>query len=580
MQNASLPSREPIRSDDQLSLLWPPGSRARKNELYVQLSSSVWHDLGMSAIITAFTRNSDHQREIAGILGNPCQDAGDILYRQDVIEDLLNNPQLASKIEDYLPVIDTLGRFSYQKGKEMNSLHEITYRLGELQSIVDCIHGLGDVLVEAGDHLTSDGWLALRDAILKIQEDPLFRCLVGELPGMLAQLRTCASVTLGVNLDSFLRPVEATLLSVNEERFTSQSMMSRLFGKKTDLEGLTPLHSVPRRSVNGHYALPIDPELGWAVEPLMVPLFEDLAKVIEKTTQPIDKQLKRYSVMSSRLFINLRQDLIFYLGVVRFIRFLKELGLPVCRPELVSKEERLCEIEDAYNAILVIYHKGKTGNNNESSIILNNIRLGEEGRIAILTGPNQGGKTTYMQGAGIIQVLAQAGAFVPGKRARISPVDTIYTHFPIEEKPDESTGRFGEEAQRLGKIFQGITRYSLILLNESLSSTNAGESLYLAQDLLRILRRIGVRAFYSTHMHELGEQVNQLNKDTPGDSLVVSLVSSPVDGSPQGDAVIMHSYKVKERPPLGRSYAREIAERYGISFEQLEKALTERGVLK
>jgi DNA mismatch repair protein MutS len=172
--------------------------------------------------------NLDHQREIASVLANLCQETLDIKYWQDVLEDLLHNPQLVGKPEAYFPVIDTLGRFSCQKGKEMNTLHEITYRLGELQSIVDCILGLGEVFVEAGDRLSAQGWVAFRQELRIILDDSLFQNLVHELPGMLAKLRACASVTIAVNLDSFLRPVEATLLSVNEERFTSQSMLNRL----------------------------------------------------------------------------------------------------------------------------------------------------------------------------------------------------------------------------------------------------------------------------------------------------------------------------------------------------------------
>jgi DNA mismatch repair protein MutS len=81
-------------------------------------------------------------------------------------------------------------------------------------------------------------------------------------------------------------------------------------------------------------------------------------------------------------------------------------------------------------------------------------------------------------------------------------------------------------------------------------------------------------------MHELGEHVEQLNADSKGDCLVFSLVPSPVEAMSGTGQDIRRSYKVEKRPPLGRSYAREIAERYGISFEQLEKALKERGILK
>jgi DNA mismatch repair ATPase MutS len=221
-----------------------------------------------------------------------------------------------------------------------------------------------------------------------------------------------------------------------------------------------------------------------------------------------------------------------------------------------------------------------TGNGTSSEIIMNDIHLGPEGHIFILTGPNGGGKTTYMQGVGIIHILAQLGCHVPGKQARISPLDEIFTHFPLEEKPESGTGRFGEEAIRLKKIFEQVTRHSLVLLNESLSSTDFNESLYLAQDLVRILRRIGARAIYSTHLHELANSVEELNRSVPGDSLIVSVVSSPVDSAGQADGTDgRHRYKLERRPPLGQSYAREIAARYGISYEQLENTLSERGVL-
>jgi DNA mismatch repair protein MutS len=146
----------------------------------------------------------------------------------------------------------------------------------------------------------------------------------------------------------------------------------------------------------------------------------------------------------------------------------------------------------------------------------------------------------------------------------------------VEEQLAKGTGRFGEEAQRLSQIFAHGTRHSLILLNESLASTNAGESLYIAQDLVRILRRMGARAIFATHLHDLAADVDTLNANTAGDSLIVSLVASR---SADGDGV-QRSYKIIPGPPMGRSYAREIAAQYGISYEQLAALLQQRGVLE
>jgi DNA mismatch repair ATPase MutS len=150
----------------------------------------------------------------------------------------------------------------------------------------------------------------------------------------------------------------------------------------------------------------------------------------------------------------------------------------------------------------------------------------------------------------------------------------------LAEKPESEAGRFGEEAIRLGKIFEQVTRQSLVLLNESLSSTSFSESLYLSQDIVRILRRVGARAIYATHLHELASMVDELNESVPGDSKIISVVSSPREtAAPANRAEMNHTYQLEVRPPLGQSYAREIAARYGISYEQLENVLSERGVL-
>jgi DNA mismatch repair ATPase MutS len=260
------------------------------------------------------------------------------------------------------------------------------------------------------------------------------------------------------------------------------------------------------------------------------------------------------------------------------------LGLPLCLPEIAPAAERVCEIEDNFNIQLALHLSSQNpGKNLAGRVVTNEVILGSRGRIVILTGPNQGGKTTYMQAVGQAQVMAQAGLFVPGRRARISPVDGIYTHYPVEERLELGTGRFGDEARRIRAIFEQVTRYSLVLLNESLSTTNMGESLYLAQDIVRALRQIGLRAIFTTHLHELATAVQDLNMNTAGDSQVVSMVASYQEGQEEQADVATgddpYSYRIVLSPPLGRSYADRIAARYGISLEQLVNLLQQRRVL-
>ncbi len=561
------------------SLLYPREAAANSQGVQCELNAAAQHDLGIDSIITGFTHNREQQNEIRKMLCLLIHDPETIRYRQDILEDLLANPGLVERLEFLFPAMDTLAHYTGRTDHQAVSLQEVIWRLGELQIVIDCIQGLQDTFNSMGGKLNSQGLRILQDEIQKYINYPTYQHLVKKLPELLTQVRACASITIGVNLDTSLRPVQAVLLSVNDERFTDQSLIDKLFGLRREQAGIAPLHSVPQRSVEGQYAFPITPELGWAVEPMMVPLFADLSKILQKTTAPIAERLRQYSEVQGRIFTTLRNDLVFYLGAVRFIRALQAHGLPVCRPEIVPADDRLCDVEDSYNASLALYCI-RQGSDIPAVIIKNHINANPDGRIMILTGPNQGGKTTYLQGVGLVQLLAQVGCYVPGTRARISPVDQIFTHFPIEEKPETEKGRFGEEAMRLGKIFEDITRHSLVLLNESLSSTSLGESLYLAQDVVRILRRIGARAIYSTHIYELAQRADELNDTVPGDSLIISVVSSPVNIDPQISPVeVRRTFKVEIRPPLGQSYAREIAAHYGISFEQLEKALTDRGVL-
>jgi DNA mismatch repair ATPase MutS len=147
-------------------------------------------------------------------------------------------------------------------------------------------------------------------------------------------------------------------------------------------------------------------------------------------------------------------------------------------------------------------------------------------------------------------------------------------HFPAEERPEMASGRLGEEAARLREIFAAASRHSLVLLNESLASTSATESLYLARDVVRGLQLLGARAVFVTHLHGLAAECDALNAATPGESRVFSLVSL----AEEDDGGQVHrTYRIVAAPPAGSSYAREIAEQHGISYAQLAVLLRSRG---
>lgn len=555
-----------------ISLLWPLGQQP---DLSSRLSARTIADLDLETLLTALSGKQHRASAARAVLLGLCADPEVIAYRQSIFEDLLVTPALVADMEAAVPLIEGLERFNYLPASGQTPLHEVVWRVGQLESYVTCVQALHTALTREGLRLRAAGWLRLREQVTAIVADRTFQHLVRELPALLEQVRGIRSVTIGVNLDDQLRPFEATLLAIHNEPFSGQtpSLLDAIFGrehKRAQWTGIAPLHST-RQSPG---LIPgVDTE-----NPMLYPLFRDLAEVLKQVSRPVARALQHYRHLNTGLLSALGGELAFYVGGVRLVERLRAAGLPTCRPEIAPQTERVCTLTDAYNISLALRGLAQSATSS-ATIVLNDVNFGPEGRIFVLTGPNQGGKTTYTQAIGLAQVLAQAGLHVPARQARLSPVDGIYTHFPVEEQPQAGTGRLGEEAQRLHEIFAQATPHSLVLLNEALSSTSPGESLILAQEVVRALRRLGARAVYATHLHDLAASVAALNAETPGDSPILSLVSLVEENGGDSPLSFRQTYRIVPGPPRGHSYAREIAARYGLSFEQLEALLRSRGIV-
>jgi DNA mismatch repair ATPase MutS len=554
-----------------LSLLWPPGF---EQPLHPTLSDTALHDTGLMPVIDALSLSKRYQPDITRILRHMCQEAEVIQYRQDIIDNLLRQPELTARLEAILPEIGELDVYSGLAGSRQTRLQEVIWRLGELDNYVTCITQLKDVLT--GSPVQAAGLRRFKNTVLEVERDETFQSLLRTLPEMLEKARSISSVTVGINIDPQLRPVAATLLSINNKPFhgAAPSLLGRLFGSpphERQYEGISPLRK--RQPLSNLEASLSTLE---AANRFMEPLFKDLESLLKNVTGPISKTLRQYIKVNDRFLVNMQGELAFYIGAVRFIEKIRGLGLPISPPTIRPADERAGHINGLYNMALALRMAEAA---QPGDMVHNNAVFDDAGRIFIVTGPNRGGKTTYTQAIGQLHALAQAGLFVPARSASLSPVDSIYTHFPVEEQPESEAGRLGEEARRLSTVFRHATPHSLILLNESLASTSFGESLYLAQDIVRSFRVLGARVVFATHLHDLGADTELINQDTPGDSRVISLVSL-VDMENGGDEDgIRRTYRIVPGPPLGRSYAREIAARYGISLEKIMTTLEQRNLI-
>ncbi len=565
---------------DQFSLLWPEGADPHTDPDRPRWGERTQDDLGIETLAEYISPDPQHTASILSFLLPLTVDENVIRYRQEVLEDFLEVPDAAAVFESLQSPLSEMERIGGPIPTEQTPLHKTLYRMGELELYVDCIEKLWAVLSANRAKIRSAGLLRLLEFVSGVREQQGFHEMSRELPKLRARYDNIAGISIGVNLDEGLHPIGATLLSLRHKPFRQGTFLARLFGKGSpeDEQGIAPLHELPLKRVYGTYA---SVESYAREDPELFPLFKDLDVILKEITKPIAQILTQYLQVNTRLLSGLGREVIFYLNGVRLRNRLAEAGLPVCRPEIAPLEERVCEIDDLYNINLAMeFLDAEDSESAEGAIVLNNIRFGEQGRIFILTGPNRGGKTVFTRAVGLAQVLFQAGLFVPGSRARISPVVGILSHFPSEEQPSLDAGRLGEEAARIGEVFRRITRHSLVLLNESLSTTSPGEGIYLARDVIRAIRMIGARAIYATHLHELGD-VGPINADTPGDSLAASLVagSESITSPAEGEPSVRRTYEIRPSPPQGLSYARDIARKYGIELHQILETLKERKVL-
>ena len=397
----------------ELSLLWPDGRLTATWDI----SRETIRDLELEAIAQAMSSHSSYRDAVRDIVFRLCLDKETIRCRQIVLTDLQAQPALAERLEALLPLLDELTQFTYRSIGRKSQLQEVVARARELELLVETVQQLHEAFAAVSAPLQSTGLIALRDKVSALVGNPQFQEMAKHLPALLEALRSHASVTIGVNLDHHLRPDAAVLLAVNEKRFTDNSLLDRLLGKDAGQgKGIAPLHRPP---VIGESTWPAASGRPESLDPLMVPLFKDLSKVLEKVSEPVAQELNKYVQLNGRFLADLRPELIFYIQALALIRQLQAAGMHLTYPEIAQAEERVCHVQAAYNFQLAIQKlSANSAKAHSSPIVSNDIAFGKDGRIAILTGPNRGGKTTYMQAIGLVRSWPRSACPCPGRRQK------------------------------------------------------------------------------------------------------------------------------------------------------------------
>ena len=515
------------------------------------LSEETINDLSIEMICEKLSGDTFEQNIIKNIMIKMEKDPEVIRYRRDVFDDIYHYPQLRQRIKELLDELAYLKDLEKSvKDATAAPIWQLINRLQELDIYVNCISGINQALTDHDIH--SEGLKQLKDFVGSVYKESGFEYLHDDIKGLVSEIGQIKSISLGVNLDHKLMPVEVGIVSINDKPFSRPGVLSKFLdftSKKneihsgTSFDGMTKIHMVGK--VSGD-------------DPLMNNLTRTVTEMLGSTVKKLKNKLSRYTNISGYSLTKLIPEFIFYIRWADYFEKVKEKGIPICKPEIleISKRELFCT--GVYNFKLAMLNvSGKT-----TEIVTNEFEFTGKHGIYIMTGPNRGGKTTFTQAIGLVFLLAQCGLYVPAETASLSPVDSIYTHFPADENKTVNLGRLGEESKRMSEIFGEATNESLLLFNESLATTSFAEGLYIAKDVVRALRYLGARTIFNTHMHELAMTAAEVNQQVEGDMDVASLITGIHDGQ--------RSYKIYIAPPEGVSYAQDIARRYGVTLDQLK----------
>ena len=566
-----------------LSILFPHGSF----EACTVLSETTVHDLGLDRICESVSDKPKEQALILGIMSRITADPDVVRFRLDVFDDIYRNPAFCERMLEILDKIEFLKDFgSFRRDNEESSgTWDLLHRLEEIRDYISYVEALQECLGDAD--LKSKGLNELKAHIAEIYDDNGFKELKEDIASLKATTSSLKSVTVGINLNERFEAKEIGLISINSKEFTRSTLLdhfgnliSRKDNIKADVswDGSTRFQpfSTSDQSAADKFmglartkAMMINPVLTMALVP-----DGDMGKdvtshmdritdhMLSQTVRRLKEVLGKYVGLSIMNITALIPEFIYYVRWAQYIKRHVGEGLSFCKASVLDKnrEDGLrMRARGFYNLKLADFvHDGK------NSIVANDLDFGSDGSLYILTGANRGGKTTITQATGLMFALAQGGVFVPASEFSFVPADCIFTHYPADEDKTLDYGRLGEECKRFREIFSRCTSDSLLLLNETFSTTSFEEGFFIARDAVKAILKKGTRCIYNTHMHKLASDIGEINAEgaKEGSSSKAASLVVLSDGGER-------SFKVKVAPPQGMSYARDIAQKYGVTYDML-----------
>jgi len=395
-----------------------------------------------------------------------------ICYRQEILKDCLNNPDVIRQIY-HIPIESIenkqkrwLGIFSRYPSGILSSSVEI------LQMFVDLLKQLRSIADEHADRFESEGFTRFFAMIRQELGDDYFTVVENHLQALRFRGGVLLSAQLGKGNEGF----NYILRKPNRP---DGPWLKRVFAKKSSVHS----YSIHPRDEHGARALGDLKDQGINL----------VANAVAQSADHIDS------------FLNtLRTELAFYVGCLNLSEQLAQLGEPITFPRPVPASERRLSYTGLYDAALALTM--------QQNVVGNDV-VADGKDLVMITGPNQGGKSTFLRSIGVAQLMMQCGMFVPAESFSANACRGLFTHYKREEDASMESGKFDEELGRMSTIVDAITPDSMVLFNESFAATNEREGSEIARQIVSALLERRVKIFYVTHLYELARSLYDKNME-------------------------------------------------------------------
>ena len=482
-------------------------------------------DLNLDQVAAAIVAGRD-EYDLPPFFYTPLRDEETIQYRHDVFREL-EREEVRAAVRAFGLEMRRMRQHLTLAKKQQYKYEKERWFLDAATIYCGAVSTLAGALIELEPH--SRGFKALRDYLASYMTSERFASMASELRSVLDGLD---KVTYAVRI----KGARVTVSGYQDERDYSVEV-EETFARFR--EGATESHlmKVPDSGTMDHVEARIS---------------QLVARLHPDAFRALDEFCAHHNDFVDRLIATFDREVQFYLAYLEYTERLVRSGATFCYPT-VSVRSKDISAEDAFDIALAAKLAAE-----QVTAVRNDLSLTGPERILVVTGPNQGGKTTFARMFGQLHYLGSLGVPVPGRAARLFLPDGVFTHFEKEEDIATLRGKLDDELVRMRDILGEATGDSVVVINEILASTTLADAIYLGQELLGQIVELGCLAICVTFVDEL----SSLGEAT------VSMVATVAADDPS-----QRTFKIVRKPADGRAYAWAIADKYGLSHEKLKERL-------